>query len=118
MSIERKRELVYEVSNWADSATDILHTWSRQDILQILCAELGKERKYTGFTKSKIIEHLLKVVYKKKSQEGGTPNVSEAQPMSENSERTLKWHRKSDNPNRLPIATPDVGLGHATTTKH
>ncbi|KAL8488921.1 hypothetical protein ACS0TY_025006 [Phlomoides rotata] len=117
LSMERKRELVYEVSKLDDSATDILHTWSRQDILQILCAELGKERKYTGLTKTKIIEHLLKIVYEK-SQERGTPNVSEAQPTSENSERTPKRQRKSDHPNRLPIATnaaassaPDVDSG-------
>ncbi|KAK6136982.1 hypothetical protein DH2020_029272 [Rehmannia glutinosa] len=51
LSMEQKRELVYEVSNWSDGATEMLHSWSRQEILQILCAELGKERKYTGLTK-------------------------------------------------------------------
>ncbi|KAK6159080.1 hypothetical protein DH2020_006394 [Rehmannia glutinosa] len=104
LSMEQKRELVYEVSNWSDGATEMLHSWSRQEILQILCAELGKERKYTGLTKSKIIEHLLKIVYEKKSQEGGISSGSEVQPSSENGERTPKRQRKSDQSNRLPIA--------------
>ncbi|KAL2480906.1 VIN3-like protein 2 [Abeliophyllum distichum] len=97
LSMEQKRELVYELSKWSDGATDILQAWSRQDILQILCAELGKERKYTGLTKLKIIEHLLKVVSDKKSLERGT----ETPPLLDNGERTPKRQRKSDNPNRL-----------------
>ncbi|KAL0339957.1 UNVERIFIED_CONTAM: VIN3-like protein 2 [Sesamum radiatum] len=104
LSMEAKRELVYEVSKWSDGAMEMLHAWSRQDILQILCAELGKERKYTGLTKSKIIEQLLKIVYEKKSQERGFASISEVQPTSENGERTPKRQRKSDHPNRLPIA--------------
>ncbi|PIN12854.1 hypothetical protein CDL12_14537 [Handroanthus impetiginosus] len=123
LSMEQKRELVYEVSNWSDGATEVLHAWSRQEILQILCAELGKERKYTGLTKSKIIELLLKIVYEKKSQERGAANVSE--PTSENGERTPKRQRKSDHPNRLPVATnaaassvPDVDSVNAIYCKN
>ncbi|KAL2502140.1 Protein VERNALIZATION INSENSITIVE 3 [Forsythia ovata] len=101
LSMEQKRELVYELSKWSDGATDILQAWSRQDILQILCAELGKERKYTGLTKLKIIEHLLKVVSDKKSLERGTANLPEKPPLLDNGERTPKRQRKSDNPNRL-----------------
>ncbi|KAI3444168.1 hypothetical protein Pfo_000833 [Paulownia fortunei] len=125
LSMEQKRELVYEVSKWSDGAAEILHAWSRQEILQILCAELGKERKYTGLTKSKIIDHLLKIVYEKKSQERGTANVSEVQPTSENGERTPKRQRKSDHPNRLPLAAhaattsaPDVDSGNTVYCKN
>lgn len=124
LSMEQKRELVYEVSNWTDSATEILHTWSRQEILQVLCAELGKERKYTGLTKSKIIENLLKIVYEKKAQERGAANVSEVHPTSENGERTPKRLRKSDHPNRViitsaaAISTPDVDPGNTVYCKN
>ncbi|KAK6127083.1 hypothetical protein DH2020_039167 [Rehmannia glutinosa] len=98
--MEQKRKLVYEMSKWPDSATEILQSWSRQEILQILCAELGKERKYTGLTKSKMIEQLLKIVYEKESQE-----LVESANISENGERNPKRQRKSDNPNRQLVAT-------------
>ncbi|KAH6835410.1 hypothetical protein C2S53_019012 [Perilla frutescens var. hirtella] len=127
LSMEQKRELVYEVSNWSDGATEVLHSWSRQEILQVLCAELGKERKYTGLTKSKIIENLLKIVYEKKAQERGIADVSEVHPTSENGERTPKRLRKSDHPNRLPItlsaaaaatSAPDVDPGNTVYCKN
>lgn len=121
LSMEQKRELVYEVSEWSDGAIEVLHSWSRHEILQVLCAELGKERKYTGLTKSKIIENLLKIVYQKKSLERGAANVSEA----ENGERTPKKLRKADHPNRLPItagavamSTPDVEPGNRVYCKN
>ncbi|CAA2991714.1 VIN3 2 [Olea europaea subsp. europaea] len=104
LSLEQKRELVYELSNWSDGATDILQSWSRQEILQILCAELGKERKYTGLTKLKIIDHLLRVVCEKKSQVCGTASNPEAQHSQETGERTPKRPRKSDHPNRVLVA--------------
>ncbi|KAG8372371.1 hypothetical protein BUALT_Bualt12G0059300 [Buddleja alternifolia] len=112
LSMEQKRELVYEISNWPDDATEILQAWSRQEILQILCAELGKERKYTGLTKSKIIEHLLKIIYEKKSQETTTANVSET---LENGERIAKRQRKSDHPEN---SMPDVDAGDALYCKN
>ncbi|KAL6555239.1 hypothetical protein OROGR_006497 [Orobanche gracilis] len=102
LSMDQKRQLVYEVSNWSDGATDILHTWGRQELLQILCAELGKERKYTGFTRSQIIERLLQVVRRKKSQNQGTRNtVSGAQSYSSSE----NGQRKSDHPNCVPVAS-------------
>ncbi|KAK9055245.1 hypothetical protein SSX86_026327 [Deinandra increscens subsp. villosa] len=70
--MESKRELVYEISEWSQGAPELLQSWSRNDILQILCAETGKERKFTGLTKLKIIEILLKVVADKKAHEKRT----------------------------------------------
>lgn len=109
---------MYEVSEWSDGATEVLHSWSRHEILQVLCAELGKERKYTGLTKSKIIENLLKIVYEKKSQGA---NISGASPTSENGERTPKRLRKSDLPSRPPITAasgPDVEAGNTVYCKN
>ncbi|KAL8037208.1 hypothetical protein ABFX02_11G024800 [Erythranthe guttata] len=119
LSMEQKRELVYEVCKWPDSAAEMLQAWTRTEILQLLCAELGKERKYTGLTKSKIIENLLKIVNEKKSNE----DVSELQPSLENGERTPKRQRKSDQSNR-PIAAecvddaPDVDLDNPVYCKN
>ncbi|XP_076910469.1 VIN3-like protein 2 [Bidens hawaiensis] len=72
LSIEEKRQLVYEISDWSQGAPELLQSWSRIDILQIICTETGKERKFAGLTKSKIIEILLNVVADKKSQEKTT----------------------------------------------
>lgn len=101
--MEEKRQLIYEISMWPEGASEMLQSWSRQELMQILCVELGKERKYTGLTKSKLIENLLKVVCEKRSHESETENVSELQPSSENSERTPKRQRKSDHSNRLIV---------------
>ncbi|KAL6659041.1 hypothetical protein ACP70R_003081 [Stipagrostis hirtigluma subsp. patula] len=62
MSLKDKRQLVYEVSRWPQSAAEILQCWTRRDLLELICAELGKERKYTNVPKSKMIAYLLKLV--------------------------------------------------------
>ncbi|GER52016.1 vernalization5/VIN3-like [Striga asiatica] len=95
LSIDQKRELVYELSNWSDGAIEILHTWSRHDILQILCSELGKERKYTGLNKTKIIEQLLKIINEKKPHD---QVLKKSEEPSENDERTSKRLKKSEQP--------------------
>ncbi|KAI3801631.1 hypothetical protein L1987_29740 [Smallanthus sonchifolius] len=85
MSMEEKRELVYEISEWSQDAPELLQSWSRNDILQILSTETGKERKFTGLTKLKIIEILLKVVADKKSQEKTTKRQKKSEISTENS---------------------------------
>ncbi|KAF4391170.1 hypothetical protein G4B88_016480 [Cannabis sativa] len=113
MSMEKKRELVYEISNWSEGASELLQSWSRQEILQILCVEMGKERKYTGLTKLKIIEHLLKIVSEKKSggSEGVTTDLdSQASPMS--GQRAAKRQRKTEQPSRLATAAASVSTNN------
>lgn len=107
MSMEERREIVYELANWSHGAPEMLQSWSRQDILQILCSEMGKERKYTGLTKLKIIEHLLKVVSEKRlgsNKSGGF----EPQSSPAVTHKALKRARKSDHPTHLPIPVTDL----------
>lgn len=40
----------------------MLRSFTRPELLEIICAEMGKVRKYTGYTKAQMIEHLLKLV--------------------------------------------------------
>ncbi|VVB08824.1 unnamed protein product [Arabis nemorensis] len=102
MSVDEKRQLVYELSKQSHLASEVLQAWSRQEILQILCAEMGKERKYTGLTKVKIIETLLKIVTEKNSGEyEGKKRDSDCLPIQRNSKR----QRKVDNPTRYVIPT-------------
>ncbi|CAE6168275.1 unnamed protein product [Arabidopsis arenosa] len=100
MSVDEKRQLVYELSKQSHLASEVLQAWSRQEILQILCAEMGKERKYTGLTKVKIIETLLKIVSEKNSGENeGKKRDSDCLPIQRNTKR----QRKVDNPSRYVI---------------
>lgn len=62
LSLEEKRDLVHEISLWADNAPEILQSFSRRELIQLICAEIGEERKYTGVAKSKMIKQLLKLV--------------------------------------------------------
>ncbi|CAN6880399.1 unnamed protein product [Brassica oleracea] len=103
MSVEEKIHLVYELSTQPHLATEVLQAWSRKDILQILCAEMGKERKYTGLTKVKLIETLLKTISKKNSGEhdGNKRGSSDSLPLHRNSKRP----RKVDNPTRYVVPT-------------
>ncbi|CAA0833178.1 VIN3-like protein 2 [Striga hermonthica] len=106
LSMDQKRQLVHEMSKWPDGATEILHSWTRLELLQILCAELGKERKYTGLSKSKIIEQLLRTIHEKNSKECGPTNIPETQKLLlENGERTSKRQKKSEPPNLVPADT-------------
>ncbi|XP_015896473.2 VIN3-like protein 2 isoform X1 [Ziziphus jujuba] len=115
LSMEKKRELVYEISNWSHGASEMLQSWSRQEILQVLCAEMGKERKYTGLTKLKIIENLLKLVSEKKS--GGHEVATDLDPQSSPapSQRSTKRQRKTDQPSRLPAVASNLSINSSSS---
>ncbi|KAG4929669.1 hypothetical protein AAZX31_17G060600 [Glycine max] len=112
LSMEEKRELVYEVSKWSHGASEMLQSWSRQEILQILCAEMGKERKYTGLTKLKIIENLLKIVSEKKS--GGNETATDPEPQSSPApgQKPAKRQRKSENPSHVPVPATSITVNN------
>ncbi|XP_028787060.1 VIN3-like protein 2 [Neltuma alba] len=122
LSMEEKRELIYQISK-SQGASETLQSWSRQEILKILCAEMGKERKYTGLTKLKIIENLLKIVSEKKS--GNQEITTDLEPLSPhaNEQKPAKRRRKTENPSRLPlpansglVTNGDGDLGSSSTT--
>ncbi|KAJ4880542.1 VIN3-like protein 2 [Raphanus sativus] len=121
MSVEEKRQLVYELSKQSSHlAPEVLQAWSRQEILQILCAEMGKERKYTGLTKVKIIETLMKIVSEKSSGEcdDGTKKKKKRDsdcclPVQRNSKRS----RKVDNPTRYVANNNASGSCNSVTAK-
>ncbi|VFQ70211.1 unnamed protein product [Cuscuta campestris] len=114
LGMEEKRELVYKVSKMSNFSPEMLQSWTRQDILEILCAEMGKERKYTGLTKLKIIENLLRIVAeKKKSPKNGVSSNSSP----DKDQRSFKRQRKSDHPNHfLDATTDDAPVTNATNS--
>ncbi|KAK9097868.1 hypothetical protein Syun_024913 [Stephania yunnanensis] len=105
LSLDEKRDLVHEISKRSSGAPEMLHSWSRRDLLLILCAEMGKERKYTGLPKSKIIEQLLRVVSENKSIKRNSETDPELQPSPASNQNSAKRQRKTDNPLRIPTAT-------------
>lgn len=113
--MEEKRALVYEISNRSQAASEVLQHWSRQDILQILCVEMGKERKYTGLTKLKIIEHLLKIVSEKKSGGNEVAKDLDSQASPPPGQRATKRQRKTEQPSRLATAANNVSNNNGST---
>lgn len=64
LSLGEKRRLVREIARWSEDAPMILSSLTRRQLLEIICAEMGKERKYSGYNKMQMIAHLLKLVSK------------------------------------------------------
>jgi len=95
LSLEEKRELVHEISRWADNAPEILQSFSRRDLIQLICAELGKERRYTGVTKTKMIKHLLRLVAEKNGKK--IDDISDLSSDSRN-QNGIKKKRKKEIP--------------------
>ncbi|KDP41489.1 hypothetical protein JCGZ_15896 [Jatropha curcas] len=79
LSMGEKRELIREIAQWSEDAPEILSSFTRRELLEIICAEMGKERKYSGYTKLRMIEHLLKLV-SQKSKSGKTNDIIVSSP--------------------------------------
>ncbi|CAL4971405.1 unnamed protein product [Urochloa decumbens] len=124
MSVDEKRALVRELSKNPESAPDKLQTWSRREIVEILCSDLGRERKYTGLSKQRMLEYLFRVVSGKSS--GPVEHVQEKEkekekqrelipePNTTNHQSPAKRPRKSDNPSRLPVIANNSGSSDVT----
>lgn len=105
LSMSEKHQLVYEVAKWPEGASEILQSWTRREILQILCAEMGKERKYTGLSKCKIIEQLLRTVLLKESMQKETKPGALLHSSTANTQNISRRQRKKEHPSRLPAVT-------------
>ncbi|CAH8386475.1 unnamed protein product [Eruca vesicaria subsp. sativa] len=62
LNVSERRELIHALSKQPEEASELLNSWSRNEIMKIICAEMGKKRNYTGLTKPKLIENLLNLV--------------------------------------------------------
>lgn len=107
LPLEEKRELVREIAQWSEDAPDILSSFSRKELLEIICAEMGKERKYSGFTKRRMIEHLLKLISKNSKRKNTDNDLEFSLAKSPNG---AKKHKKNESPIQLPT-NPDCVQG-------
>ncbi|KAF9608647.1 hypothetical protein IFM89_010431 [Coptis chinensis] len=76
LSLEQKRELVHEIVQRSQDAPEILRSWNHEEIVEIISAEKGKEMKFTGYTKSKMVERLIKFVLKKSHMDGTDGSIA------------------------------------------
>ncbi|KAK9269824.1 hypothetical protein L1049_025397 [Liquidambar formosana] len=111
LSLGEKRELVHEIAQWSKDAPEILRSWTRRELLEIICAEMGKERKYTGFTKFRMIQHLLNLVSKKYKK--NKIDNSFALSLAKNHTGS-KRQKKEEYPLQLPT---DLDLVHPESIK-
>ncbi|KAJ1277926.1 hypothetical protein BS78_04G040100 [Paspalum vaginatum] len=122
MSVDEKRELVRELSKNPESAPDKFQSWSRREIVDILCSDLGRERKYTGLSKQRMLDYLFRVVTGKTSgpvehvqqKEREKEKESIPEPNTTIHQSPAKRPRKSDNPSRLPIIANNVAASDVT----
>jgi hypothetical protein len=125
MSVDEKRELVRDLSKSPESAPDRLQSWTRREIVEILCSDLGRERKYTGLSKQRMLDYLFRLVSGKSS--GPVEHVQEKEKGREREKESIpepnttnhhhspaKRPRKSDNPSRLPIITNNSAASDVT----
>nr|XP_043615973.1 VIN3-like protein 2 [Erigeron canadensis] len=90
LSLEDKRKLVHRIAHWSEDAPKILSSLTRKELLEIICAELGKERKYSGVTKGRMIEHLLKLVSKNTKETTAENSLDCSPPKKQKNERPLE----------------------------
>ncbi|AQK60594.1 VIN3-like protein 2 [Zea mays] len=129
MSVDEKRELVRDLSKSPESAPDRLQSWTRREIVEILCSDLGRERKYTGLSKQRMLDYLFRLVSgkssgpvehvqeKEKGREKGKEREKESIPepnTTNHHQSPAKRPRKSDNPSRLPIITNNSAASDVT----
>ncbi|XP_021759765.1 VIN3-like protein 2 [Chenopodium quinoa] len=99
LPLEEKRELVREIAQCSEDAPEILSSFSRKELLEIICAEMGKERKYSGFTKLRMIQHLLNLMSKNMKRKNTDNDLDLSLAKSSNG---AKKQRKNESPAQLP----------------
>jgi PHD - plant homeodomain finger protein len=75
---------VYEVFKSTNDAHELLQSWTRRELIQLICFETGKERKYTGLPKPKMISQLLKLISRKSSTVNFVQDANKENPRAKN----------------------------------
>ncbi|KAM1014250.1 hypothetical protein TB2_044091 [Malus domestica] len=109
LSLGEKRELVREIAKWSKDAPEILSSFTRRELLEIICAEMGKERKYRGYSKHLMIQQLLKVIdLNSKSNTNGNPEVAPAKIQTgKKRKREASFQPLSDTGHVSPVTTKE-----------
>lgn len=71
---------MYEISKSTNDARELLQSWTRKELIQLICFESGKERKYTSLPKPKMINQLLRLISRKSSTVNYEQDVNKENP--------------------------------------
>ncbi|KAF5739788.1 VIN3-like protein 2 [Tripterygium wilfordii] len=91
LSLTQKRKLVHQVALWSKDAPKFLSSFTRKELLEIICAEMGKERKYTGLNKSQMIKHLLELVSQKSKRSNNQHFLGSSPEKNQTGLRSERW---------------------------
>ena len=98
ISMEKKKEIIHEIARKSKAAPEILRSLTRSDLLEIICAEMGKEMNYTGYSKSQMIEYLLKLVSQKSDRSNTHASLLD---------KAQTGHKRPRNTNRTSVQLLD-----------
>lgn len=104
LSVNEKRDIIYALSQSPEDPSAVLQSWSRKDLLEVLCLEMGKERKYTSVTKIRLIEHLMGIVSEKRHFTKELTVSTTPSTMQFSSKR----QRKDEHPTRIQPANMSI----------
>ena len=102
LSVAEKQKILYRAAQGLDGGQEALESWTRKDLLQLICLEMGKERKYTGVSKGKMIELLMKLVAMKRTGDGDGNGNGESGISEVSQESPVRKQRKVGRPARVP----------------
>jgi hypothetical protein len=105
LSVNEKRELVHELSMSPGSALERMNSWTRLDIREILCTELGsRDIKYDSLSRNRLLGHLFRAVNgNKHQQQHDVENKSGPDLDSNNLQSPCKIQIANDGPSPLPV---------------
>ncbi|CAM6079196.1 unnamed protein product, partial [Sphagnum tenellum] len=99
-----RKEVLSEVAKGDIADFDVLHGWTCNELIDLLCSESGVKRGYPGVSKAKLIDHLLNIICPKDSSSSRNVQTSSLQqPITPN---PLRRQRKGEHPSRLLTSTP------------
>ncbi|KAL6603583.1 hypothetical protein ACP70R_043944 [Stipagrostis hirtigluma subsp. patula] len=104
MSLDEKRELIRELAKCNGSVPEQLQEWTRCEIIEVLCAELGRERTFSSLSKQAMLNFLFKVV-KGESSYPWKHKKKESNPVASavNLQCPSKRQKNNDSPLSLPV---------------
>jgi hypothetical protein len=105
LSVNEKRELVHELSMSPGSALERMNSWTRLDIREILCTELGsRDIKYDSLSRNRLLGHLFRAVNgNKHRQQHDVENKSGPDLDANNLQSLCKIQIENDGMSPLPV---------------
>jgi hypothetical protein len=99
------RELVHELSKSPGSALERMNSWTRLDIREILCIEIGSRNiKYDSLSRNRLLGHLFRAVNgNKHRQQHDVENKSGPDLDANNLQSPCKIQIANDGPSPLPV---------------